>query len=314
MLCAVHDDAYGSGKWRPDGEASHTLILPAGGTDYAAGMAKSQSVREALQVRPGTVNLAGYDSAAKPLAPSAKVKKAKALTAEFDLASLQERLFAESTRSVLLVLQGIDTAGKGGVVNHVVGLLGPEGVLITAFKRPTQEELAHHFLWRIRRRLPTVGVVGVFDRSHYEDVLVPRVHESISEDQCRERYAEINDFEAALVASGTTVIKCFLNLSYATQRERLLERLDDPTKRWKFREGDIDERAFWSDYQAAYAAMLQNCSTAVAPWYVIPSDSRTYRNWAVAQIVGETLTEMDLQYPQSDLDLDRLRNRLRAPY
>jgi len=275
-------------------------------------MVKSQSVREALRVRPGTVNLAGYDSAARPLAPGGK--KTTALAGKFDLASLQERLFAESTRSVLLVLQGMDTAGKGGVVNHVVGLLGPEGVSVTAFKRPTQEELAHHFLWRIRRRLPTAGLVGVFDRSHYEDVLVPRVHESISEEQCRERYAEINTFEAGLADSGTTVIKCFLNVSYATQRERLLARLDDPTKRWKFHEGDIDERAFWSDYQAAYAAMLQHCSTEAAPWHVVPSDSKKYRNWAVAQIVGETLTEMNPQYPQPDLDLERLRNRLRPPY
>lgn len=223
-------------------------------------------------------------------------------------------MWAEGERSVLLVLQGIDTAGKGGVVSHVVGLLGPEGVMVTAFKRPTPEEAAHHFLWRVRRRLPAPGLVGVFDRSHYEDVLVTRVHDLITEAGCRERYEEINAFEADLVANGTTVIKCFLNISYTTQRERLLARLDDPTKRWKFKEADIDERAFWSDYQAAFASMLQNCSTDVAPWYVIPSDSKSYRNWAVAQIVGETLTDLDPQYPQPDLDLDRLRLRLRPPY
>ena len=277
-------------------------------------MGKSQSVREALRVQPGIVNLAGYDSASTPLAPAKKSKQTKDLTGEFDLGGLQERLWAEGERSVLLVLQGIDTAGKGGVVSHVVGLLGPEGVMVTAFKRPTPEEAAHHFLWRVRRRLPAPGLVGVFDRSHYEDVLVTRVHEVISEAECVERYEEINAFEADLVAKGTTVIKCFLNISYTTQRERLLARLDDPTKRWKFKEGDIDERAFWSDYQAAFASMLQNCSTDVAPWYVIPSDSKSYRNWAVAQIVGETLTDLDPQYPQPDLDLDRLRLRLRPPY
>jgi PPK2 family polyphosphate:nucleotide phosphotransferase len=277
-------------------------------------MAKSQSVREALQLRPGTVNLAGYDSASSPLAPSKKSKQKDALTAHFDLTGLQERLFAEHTRSALLVLQGIDTAGKGGVVSHVVGLLGPEGVTTTAFKQPTPEELAHHFLWRIRRRLPPAGLVGVFDRSHYEDVIVPRVHELISEEQWRERYEEINTFEADLVAKGTTVVKCFLNISYTTQRERLLARLDDPTKRWKFHESDIDERAYWSDYQAAFAGMLQHCSTDVAPWYVVPSDSKPYRNWAIAQILAETLTDLDPQYPQPDLDLDRLRDRLRPPY
>jgi PPK2 family polyphosphate:nucleotide phosphotransferase len=276
-------------------------------------MGKSQSVREALQVRPGTVNLAGYDSAGTPLAPSKKSKD-KGLTAQFDLSALQERMWAEGTRSVLLVLQGIDTAGKGGVVAHVAGLLGPEGVLVTAFKRPTPEELAHHFLWRIRRRLPTPGLVGVFDRSHYEDVIVPRVHELITEDQWRARYDEINAFEADLVAKGTTVLKCFLNISYATQRERLLARLDDPSKRWKFKEADIDERAFWTDYQAAFAGLLEHCSTEAAPWYIVPSDSKSYRNWAIAQLLGETLTEMDPQYPQPDLDLDRLRQRLRPPY
>jgi PPK2 family polyphosphate:nucleotide phosphotransferase len=277
-------------------------------------MAKSQSVREALRLRPGTVNLAGYDSSATPLAPNKKSQQKKGLTAQFDLASLQERLFAEHTRSVLLVLQGIDTAGKGGVVTHVVGLLGPEGVTTTAFKAPTPEELAHHVLWRIRRRLPATGLVGVFDRSHYEDVLVPRVHELITEEQWRARYDEINAFEADLVAKGTTVVKCFLNISYTTQRERLLARLADPTKRWKFHESDIDERAYWSDYQAAFAGMLQNCSPDVAPWYVVPSDSKPYRNWAIAQILGETLTELDPQYPEPDLDLDRLRARLRPPY
>jgi PPK2 family polyphosphate:nucleotide phosphotransferase len=277
-------------------------------------MAKSQSVREALQLRPGTVNLAGYDTAATTLAPSKKSKEKTGLTAEFDLAGLQERLFAERARSLLIVLQGIDTAGKGGVVSHVVGLLGPEGVTTTAFKQPTPEEQAHHFLWRIRKRLPAPGLIGVFDRSHYEDVIVTRVHESISEQQWRERYDEINAFEADLATKGTTVVKCFLNISYTTQRERLLARLEDPSKRWKFHEGDIDERAYWSDYQAAFAGMLQNCSTDVAPWYVVPSDSKPYRNWAIAQIVGETLSEMDPQYPQPELDLERLAARLRPPY
>jgi PPK2 family polyphosphate:nucleotide phosphotransferase len=269
------------------------------------------SIQNELRVRPGTVNLAGYDPGDTPLAPA---KKKKASLDEAQLGGLQERLFAEGTRSVLLVLQGIDTAGKGGVVSHVVGLLGPEGVKVTSFKRPTPEEAAHHFLWRIRKALPSPGIVGVFDRSHYEDVVVPRVHETLPEAQWRARYDEINAFEADLVAKGTTVVKCFLNISYATQRERLLARLDDPSKQWKFHESDIDERAYWTDYQAAFTGMLQHCNTEAAPWYVIPSDHKWYRNWAIGQVLVETLTALDPQYPQGNLDLDRLRARLRPPY
>lgn len=277
------------------------------------------SIRDALRVQPGTVNLAGYDPAMTPHAPGKKAgKKAKTLsdaaTSAATLAELQERLWAERTRGVLLVLQGIDTSGKGGVVNHVVGLLGPASVKVTAFGRPTPEEMAHHFLWRIRRALPAPGVVGVFDRSHYEDVLVPRVHETVPEAEWRHRYEEINAFEADLVTGGTTVVKCFLNLSYAEQRERLRARLDDPTKHWKFHESDIDERAYWTDYQAAYTAMLQHCSTDAAPWYVVPSDRKWYRDWAVEQILRETLEELDPKYPEVDLDVPRLLKRLEPPY
>ena len=275
-------------------------------------------MRDQLRLRPGTVNLAGYDTAATPLASGEPADKARVRKGDGELAGqlggLQERLFAERTRSVLLVLQGIDTAGKGGVVRHVVGLLGPEGVNVTAFKAPTPEEQAHHFLWRIRKRLPRAGIVGVFDRSHYEDVLYPRVHETVPESEWRRRYQEISAFEADLVAAGTTVLKCFLHISYATQRERLLARLNDPTKRWKFLENDIDERAYWSDYQAAFSGMLQHCSTEAAPWYVVPSDAKWYRNWAIGQLVAETLTELDPQYPEPDLDLERMRRRLEPPY
>ena len=279
------------------------------------------SVRDELRVRPGAVNLHGYDTL-RTLDSGKKGKKkskrqpirAARSTTPAELAELQERLFAEGTRSVLLVLQGIDTAGKGGVVSHVVGLLGPEGTTTTAFKQPTPEEQAHHFLWRIRRRLPTPGMVGVFDRSHYEDVLVVRVHDLVPESVWRPRYDEINEFETQLTDAGTAVVKCFLHISYATQRQRLLSRLDDPTKRWKFHESDLDERAYWGDYQTAFTAMLQECSTEVAPWYVIPSDDKAYRNWAIGRILYETLTEMDPQYPQPALDLDDLRARLQPPH
>ncbi|MCL2780956.1 MAG: polyphosphate kinase 2 family protein [Actinomycetia bacterium] len=278
---------------------------------------EQKSLRDALRVRPGAVNLAGYDTAATPLSPGGKDKALRAMAAS-PLAELQERLYAEATaggrRSVLLVLQGTDTAGKGGVVNHVVELLSPEGVRVTAFKVPTPEEAAHHFLWRIRKALPSPGVVGVFDRSHYEDVLVPRVHELVPESEWRRRYEEINAFEADLAAKGTTVVKCFLHISHATQRERLLARLADPTKQWKFQEADLDERAYWSDYQAAYSGMLDACDSDAAPWYVVPSDRKWYRNWAIGELLRETLVELDPQYPKLDLDLPRLRLRLRPPY
>jgi PPK2 family polyphosphate:nucleotide phosphotransferase len=279
------------------------------------------SVRDELRVRSGPVNLHGYDTLRHLDAGKKPKKKDKAVARSAlsthdaaNLSDLQERLFAEGTRSVLLVLQGIDTAGKGGVVSHVVGLLGPEGTTITAFKQPTPQELAHHFLWRIRRRLPTPGLIGVFDRSHYEDVLVTRVHNLVPESVWRPRYDEINEFETQLTDAGTAVIKCFLHISYATQRERLLSRLDDPTKRWKFHVSDLDERAYWGDYQNAFTAMLQECSTEVAPWYVVPSDDKAYRNWAIGRILFETLTEMDPKYPEPDLDLDALRARLQPPH
>jgi PPK2 family polyphosphate:nucleotide phosphotransferase len=278
-------------------------------------MSDEVSIRDALRVRPGAVDLAGCDAAATPHAPG---KKAKTLEDTESmgpvLAEQQERLWAEGRRSVLLVLQGIDTAGKGGVVTHVVGALGPEGVRITAFKKPTAEERAHHFLWRIRKALPPRGMVGVFDRSHYEDVIVPRVHETLPEPEWRQRYDEINAFEAELAAAGTTLVKCFLHISYAEQRERLLARLDDPTKHWKFHEADIDERAFWSDYQDAFTGMLRHCSTDHAPWYVVPSDHKWYRNWAVGQMMREVFDELDPRYPDTNLDVPHLRRRLQPPF
>jgi PPK2 family polyphosphate:nucleotide phosphotransferase len=280
---------------------------------------ESGSVRAALRVHEGIVNLAGYDPAATPWAPGKRAKtEAAAAEAAHELVSLQERLYAESTaggrRSILLVLQGIDTAGKGGVVEHVVGAFGPAGVRVTAFKSPTEEERQHDFLWRIWKAVPTPGTIAVFDRSHYEDVLIQKVHHWVTQEEIERRYDEINRFESQLVDQGTIVIKCFLHISYATQRERLLARLDDPSKHWKFREADIDERALWSDYQGAFAAMLQSCSTEVAPWYVVPSDKKWYRNWAIGEILRETLAEMDPRYPDVELDVDRLKERLRPPF
>jgi PPK2 family polyphosphate:nucleotide phosphotransferase len=226
------------------------------------------------------------------------------------LANLQERLYAEGTRGLLLVLQGMDTSGKGGVIEHVVGMLNPQGVEIATFKRPTKVELRHHFLWRIRRRLPPLGRIGVFDRSHYEDVLIARVHRLVEPAVMERRYADINRFEQRMVADGTTVVKCFLHISSATQQERLLARLDDPDKQWKFNPGDVDERRRWVDYQHAYELALERCTTEQTPWYVVPSDRKWYRNWAIGQLLLETLTELDPRYPPVDFDVAEQRRRL----
>jgi PPK2 family polyphosphate:nucleotide phosphotransferase len=280
------------------------------------------TVRDLLRVPAsagGAVDLADYPAADTPGAPGGK-KKSTGAAAEHAaaIAELQERLYAQGTvgdqRRVLLVLQGMDTAGKGGTVDHVVGAVGPEGCRVTAFKKPTPEELAHHFLWRIRKALPGPGIVGVFDRSHYEDVLAVKVHGLIDDAECARRYEEINAFERELVAGGTTLIKCWLNISYDEQRERLLARLDDPDKHWKFNEGDIDEREKWPAYQSAYASALGHTSTDVVPWYAVPSDHKWYRNWAVGALLLEALREIDPRYPDKQLDVARLTARLRPPH
>jgi PPK2 family polyphosphate:nucleotide phosphotransferase len=272
------------------------------------------SLRTVLRVPAGPVITAGFDSGAKPSAPSEGMPTHDRV----EMARLQERLWAESTaggqRRVLVVLQGMDTAGKGGVVTHAMSVFGPIGVEYTAFKKPTEEELAHDFLWRIRKRLPRPGMVGVFDRSHYEDVLVARVHGLVPKEEWEARYDTINAFEQELTDGGTTVLKVFLHVSYDVQRTRLLRRLAKPDKRWKFNEGDIEERARWAEYQAAYGAVLERCSTEAAPWYIVPADHKTYRNWAVAELLRETLVELDPQYPQPDLDVGALRGRLASPH
>lgn len=233
------------------------------------------------------------------------------------LADLQEQLYAEGhtggRRSLLLVLQGMDTAGKGATVKHVLGLVNPMGVQYHAFKKPTPEEREHHFLWRVKRRLPPPGIVGVFDRSHYEDVVVVRVHELVPPEMWSCRYSTINRFEEKLVASGTRIVKCFLHISKEEQRRRLIARFDDPTKRWKYAPADIDERAYWDDYQQAYSDALRKCNTEAAPWYAVPADRRWYRNWAVTRILTEQLEEMGLTWPTPEgWDLEEERARLAA--
>jgi len=229
-----------------------------------------------------------------------------------DLFELHERLYAEHKRSLLVVLQGMDTSGKDGTVTHVVRNFNPQGVLITAFKQPTPEETRHGFLWRIRKRLPAPGYIGIFNRSHYEDVLIARVHDLAKPGVIERRYNQINEFEKQLARAGTTVVKLCLHISYTEQRKRLMDRLRNPDKHWKFSEHDIDERAFWDEYMSAYGLAVTRCSTQWAPWYVVPADDKVYRNWAVTKILLETLRQVDPQYPRPKLDIPRLMKRLQA--
>jgi PPK2 family polyphosphate:nucleotide phosphotransferase len=245
-----------------------------------------------------TVRLADHDPSATTGAPGGKEETEAALPALTDqLLSLQERLWAEGTRALLVVLQGIDAAGKDGTVTHVFHGVNPLGTRAVAFKAPTRTELAHDFLWRIAKELPAAGEVGIFNRSQYEDVLAPRVHQLVAEKVWRSRYGQINAFEQHLADCGTTTIKLFLHISKAEQARRLQERIDQPSKRWKMNPEDLKERARWDDYQLAYNDMLELTSTHVAPWFLIPSDHKWYRNFAVSTIITETLKAMDPHYP-----------------
>jgi PPK2 family polyphosphate:nucleotide phosphotransferase len=272
------------------------------------------SLRELLRARPDDDDpLARHKTDGHPGAKTKK-KAIEQLAADGEqLAGLQERLWAEHFRTILLVLQGIDTSGKDGTIDHVIGQVNPLGCRITSFKKPTPEEAKHHFLWRIRRALPEPGQIGVFGRSHYEDVIVPRVHGGLTEAALDRRYAEIATFEADLAAGTTTVVKCFLHISSDEQRERLLARLDDPDKRWKFDEGDIEERALWPKYQDTFREVLRRSNPEEAPWYVVPADRKWYRNWAVGRILLETLVEMAPEYPRPALDIPALKARLTPP-
>jgi PPK2 family polyphosphate:nucleotide phosphotransferase len=276
-----------------------------------------QPLSDRLRFDPLTSGLAALDPRSTPGRPGGEARTTAALAALApELAQYQDRLYAEGTRGgrrrLLLVLQGMDTAGKDGTIRRVVGPMSPQGVSVASFKEPTAAERRHDFLWRIRRRVPAPGVVGVFNRSHYEDVLIVRVHALVPEDVWRGRYEQINDFERGLVDDGVGIVKVFLNVSGTEQRRRLLARLDDPDKYWKYSPHDVDERAFWADYQVAYGEALERCSTPEVPWYVVPADHKWYRNWAVAQLVMEALREMTPQYPPADFDVRDERERLAA--
>ncbi|PTR45127.1 PPK2 family polyphosphate:nucleotide phosphotransferase [Rhodococcus sp. OK611] len=230
------------------------------------------------------------------------------------LSALQELLYANGrsgdTRSVLLVLQGMDTAGKGGMLRHVIGHVDPQGVDHASFGVPTAEEKRHDYLWRIRKALPRNGQLGVFDRSHYEDVLVVRVHNLVPPEVWEPRYEEINAFERELVESGTTIVKVAMFVSLDEQKARLAERLERPDKYWKFNPGDITERGFWPEYQKAYQAMLDRTSTEHAPWHVVPCDRKWYSRLAVTELLIDALENLDLDWPPADFDIDEQKARL----
>jgi len=245
------------------------------------------------------VDLSSEDAASTAGAPGdRKATEAELPALQQRLFELHDRLWAEATRSVLVVLQAMDAAGKDGTIKHVFSGVNPQGTRVTSFKEPTQLEQQHDFLWRVHRAVPRAGEIGIFNRSHYEDVLVARVHELVPRRVWKARYDLINSFEALLAHGGTTVIKLFLHVSRGEQLERLDARLEEPSKRWKFRPGDLAERDRWDDYQSAYQDALRKTSTNVAPWYVIPADHKWYRNWAVSCILVDTLDHLDPQYPE----------------
>ena len=265
----------------------------------------NHSVAEHLMVKPGSAaNLPDRDPGATHGAPGdERITAAVANELNNELAELQNRLSAEAGQSLLVVLQAIDAGGKDGTIRRVFSGVNPQGCEVTSFKVPTEEELAHDFLWRVHKAVPAKGEIGIFNRSHYEDVLVVRVHELVPKSVWRARYRMINDFERLLTASGTTIVKFFLHISKEEQAARFRKRLEQPQKNWKFRQGDLDERAYWDEYQHAFEEALTKTSTEDAPWYVIPANHKWYRDWSVLTILVETLRRMDPKYPHRGEDL-----------
>ncbi len=266
------------------------------------------AVSDLLRLVPGSpVDLGDVDPASTPGFRHGR-NRARAEVAALGgpLSDLHTRLHAAAKGGaqdrVLLLLQGTDCSGKDGISRHVGRLLEPMWLRFAAFGKPTEQERRHHFLWRIRRQLPVAGEIGIHNRSHYEDVLVPRVHGTVPPAVWHRRYAEINGFERRLTDDGLRLVKVMLHISAEEQQERLRARLLDPAKRWKFNPGDVDERAFWSEYQAGYEAALSQCSTNAAPWFVVPADAKWYRDWAVAHLLLEALEEIDPQYPPPGFD------------
>lgn len=227
------------------------------------------------------------------------------------LSALQSVFYADGRRALLVVLQGRDASGKDGTIRTVFGACNPQGCQVTSFKQPTPLELSHDFLWRVHQAVPALGMIGIFNRSHYEDVLVVRVRDLVPATTWKRRYRQINDFERHLSENGVTILKFCLHISRDEQRQEFLERLTDPTKNWKFRAGDLEDRALWPKYTTAYRDALRKCSTPWAPWYVVPSDNTTVRNYLVTRVINDTLQSMDLRYPRAAREVLALKERLR---
>lgn len=277
----------------------------------------AHSWAKTLQAGDG-VRLADVDPESTPGYDGVKADGARDLKKGLqELNDLQERLFAESRvgvakDSVLLILQAMDSAGKGGIVRHVVGGVDPQGVALTAFKAPTDEERAHDFLWRVEKRLPEPGFIGVFDRSHYEDVLIGRVRSLAPADEIERRYDAINEFEARVAASGTRIVKVMLHISRDEQKARLMERLERPDKHWKYNPGDVDERMLWDQYMQAYQTVFERTSTETAPWHVVPANHKWFARLAVQELLLDALQRIDPQWPAADFDVDAEKARLSA--
>ena len=250
------------------------------------------------RVNPKKFSLKDFDTNDQSERSGDKAKDALALEKlASEINALQDILYAQSQHKILLILQGMDASGKDGTVRHVFSECDPLGIRLANFRGPTEDELAHDYLWRAHQQVPQKGEIAVFNRSHYEDVLIVKVHDWIDDAECKRRYAQINDFERMLTETGTTIIKCYLHISKAEQKLRLQDRLDDPTKTWKFNPNDLKERALWSKYRVAYEAAMKATSTSHAPWYVVPADSKTNRNLLISKILLDSLKSLKLTYP-----------------
>ena len=269
-------------------------------------MSKTSKTIKWCRVEPGAkVNLADYDSSHhEDLDKKAGLEEAAEHVAALD--DLIYRLYAENRRSLLVVLQGMDTSGKDGTIRHVLSGVSPQTCEVASFKQPSAEELSHDFLWRIHRQAPPHGHVGIFNRSHYEDVLVVRVHKLVEPAVWKARYEQINAFERQLTEGGTTIVKIYLHIGRDEQRDRLRARLDDPDKYWKISQADVAERKYWDDYTRAYEDALSKCSTDYAPWYIVPADHKWFRNLAASRILRETLTQMDPKFPEPAPDVKKI--------
>lgn len=272
-------------------------------------MANQDTTLDRYKVKPNAkFSLSSIKSSDKSERSDNKAKDALALEKlATEINALQDILHAQGKHKVLLILQGMDASGKDGTVKHVFGECDPLGIRLASFKAPSAEELAHDYLWRVHSQVPKKGEIVIFNRSHYEDVLIVKVHDWIDEAECKRRYAQINDFERMLTETGTTIIKCYLHISKEEQKVRMQERLDDPTKTWKFNPSDLNERAVWSKYMVTYENALQATSTSYAPWYVVPADSKTNRNLLISRLLLNALKSLSLEYPPVPADYKKIR-------